>query len=167
MIDERLIELLERYAAARPVDPMPHQNLARLYLDSDEPWRAIPHLEFLDARELLCGVRLVSLACTPRGNREKAFEYATRATRRAFDATNREIAAAASIQAGELRGRTPHPRGDRDRAGPRATPPPPRRRASDRRASRPDFGELIAALKGRRTAGCVAESDGSESSISR
>lgn len=106
VIDERLIELLERYAAARPVDPMPHQNLARLYLDSDEPWRAIPHLEFLDARENYSAAYASRLARlhTARGNREKAFEYATRATRVApFDATNREIAAAASIQAGELR----------------------------------------------------------------
>ncbi len=51
--DEAMIPLLERYAAARPVDPMPHKQLARLYLDGigGGPDRAIPHLEYLDARE--------------------------------------------------------------------------------------------------------------------
>ena len=103
--DERHIELLERYAAARPVDPMPHENLARLYLASDEPWRAIPHLEFLDARATFTGVYAPRRARlhTSRGNRDEAFRYATRATRVApFDANNREIAAAAAIQAGDL-----------------------------------------------------------------
>ncbi len=105
VVDERHIELLERYAAARPVDPMPHQNLARLYLASDEPERAIPHLEFLDARENYSAAYASRLARlhTAQGNRERAFEFATRATRVApFDATNREIAAAAAIQAGQL-----------------------------------------------------------------
>lgn len=106
VVDERHIELLERYAAARPVDPMPHQNLARLYLASDEPERAIPHLEFLDARENYSAAYASRLARlhTTQGNREKALEYATRSTRVApFDATNRELAAAAAIQAGELK----------------------------------------------------------------
>jgi cellulose synthase operon protein C len=39
--DATMIPLLERYAELRPVDPMPHQRLAQLYLASDEPWRAI------------------------------------------------------------------------------------------------------------------------------
>src|SRR5690606_37767946 len=106
VVDDRHTELLERYASARPVDPMPHQNLARLYLASDEPERAIPHLEFLDARENYSAAYASRLARlhTAKGNREQAFEFATRAMRVApFDATNRELAAAAAIQAGEFK----------------------------------------------------------------
>ncbi len=104
-VDERHIELLERYAAARPVDPMPHQHLARLYLASDDPTRAIPHLEYLDAREVNSAAyaeRLTRLHTAQRSS-AKAMEYATRATRVApFDANNRELAAAAAIQVGRL-----------------------------------------------------------------
>lgn len=105
VVDERHIELLERYAAARPVDPMPHQHLARLHLASESPSRAIPHLEFLDARETFSAAYAAELARlhTTEGNRQKALEFATRATRVApFDATNRELAAAAAVQAGNL-----------------------------------------------------------------
>ena len=50
-VDESSIGLLERYARACPVDPMPHRVLARYYLDASEPAAAIEHLEYLDARE--------------------------------------------------------------------------------------------------------------------
>ncbi len=59
-----MVPLLERYAAARPVDPLPHKTLARLYLAlpapatqppgteaAPSPRDAIPHLEWLDERE--------------------------------------------------------------------------------------------------------------------
>jgi len=104
-VDERHTDLLERYAAARPVDPMPHQHLARLYLASDDPAQAIPHLEYLDAREVNSAAYAERLARLHTGKRNaaKAMEYATRATRVApFDANNRELAAAAAIQAGRL-----------------------------------------------------------------
>lgn len=104
-VTEEHIDLLERYAAARPVDSMPHQHLARLHLASNDPIRAIPHLEHLDERENNSAAYAVQLAklYTQRGSAPQAFEFATRSTRVApFNATNRELAAAAAIQAGSL-----------------------------------------------------------------
>jgi len=103
--DAQHIELLERYAAARPVDPMPHQHLARLHLASDDPARAIPHLEFLDAREVNSAAYAAQLARlhTAQRNTEQAMLFANRATRVApFNANHRELAAAAAIQASRL-----------------------------------------------------------------
>ncbi len=98
--------LLERYAAARPVDPKPHRLLARLYLDSGEPARAIPHLEYLDAREQKTPAYASELARRYAAQRDfaRALRSAERATQIApYDARPRELAATVAIQAGELR----------------------------------------------------------------
>ena len=51
-VNEDVVPVLERYAAARPVDPMPHQLLGAYYLQCDaDRAKAVPHLEYLDARE--------------------------------------------------------------------------------------------------------------------
>ncbi|MGP1347948.1 MAG: peptidase MA family metallohydrolase [Phycisphaerales bacterium] len=100
-IDEEGVALLERYAAARPIDPMPHQRLARHYLDSPEPWRAIPHLEWLDAREQYSPQYALERARLHAARQE--WDSAARAIERAigiapFDATHRELAATIHIQ---------------------------------------------------------------------
>lgn len=110
--DESMIPLLERYAAARPVDPMPHMNLARLYLAGagaggadGGPAAAIPHLEFLDAREQHSGAYAIELArrYAAVGDWEKASAKAERATRVSpFDAEAREFAATVALKRGDL-----------------------------------------------------------------
>ena len=54
-VTDELVPLLERFAAARPVDPFPHKLLARHHLDAagagQTPEQAIPHLLFLAQRE--------------------------------------------------------------------------------------------------------------------
>lgn len=103
--DEAMVPLLERYAAARPVDPMPHRHLARLYLAGAAPEKAIPHLEYLDAREQKSFAYAVELArrYAALGEFAKARAKAERATQIApFDPANREIAATVCIQAGDL-----------------------------------------------------------------
>jgi tetratricopeptide (TPR) repeat protein len=97
--------LLERLAAARPVDPTPHMTLARLYLDSEEPARAIPHLEYLDERENYTPVYAAELAKLYAAERRWADAHASavRATRvNPFDANHRELAAAAAIRMGDF-----------------------------------------------------------------
>lgn len=103
--DASMIPLLEEYAAARPVDPMPHRHLARLYLAGNDPDMAIPHLEYLDVREQKSTAYAVELAqrYAARGEFEKAHAKAERATQMApFRPSLREAAAAISIQAGDL-----------------------------------------------------------------
>ncbi len=54
-LDQSHIDLLERTIVVRPEDEMPHKKLAGHYLSMDtdaDRIRAIPHLEFLDAREV-------------------------------------------------------------------------------------------------------------------
>lgn len=54
-----MVPLLERYAKARPVDPLPHKLMAKMYTAraAGEDWSreraalAVPHLEYLDERE--------------------------------------------------------------------------------------------------------------------
>ncbi len=99
------IELLERYAAARPTDPMPHRHLARLHLRSEDPSRAIPHLEYLDAREVYSPAYAVALAkrYSAQGRYADAMEAAQRATRIApFDGDYRELAAEVAVRMGDL-----------------------------------------------------------------
>lgn len=104
--------LLERYAAARPVDPKPHRLLARMYLglssaesaslDVEDARKAIPHLEFLDQREQRTPLYAVELArrYAAGGEFESAKARAERATRIApFDAATREVAATIALQA--------------------------------------------------------------------
>jgi tetratricopeptide (TPR) repeat protein len=103
--DESMVPLLERYAKARPVDPMPHQHLARLYLASEDPSRAIPHLAYLDVREQYSPVYAIELARqhAALGEWDSAGLKAERATQISpFDANFREFAASVAIQRGDL-----------------------------------------------------------------
>ena len=100
------VELLERYAALRPVDPYAHKKLAQYYLGWEgENGRAIPHLEKLGALELKDPVYMVRVARLYRAHGEvkTALERVTRALHiDPYDAAIRELAAAIAIEAGEL-----------------------------------------------------------------
>lgn len=101
-VDESMIDLLKAYAAARPVDPMPHERLAQLFLAGESPERAIPHLEYLDARTEKTPVYAVQLAHLYRrqGDTARALERAMRALHfNPYHAPNRELAAAIAIEA--------------------------------------------------------------------
>ncbi len=103
--DPAMVELLDRYAQARPVDPFPHKMLVQIWLASDTPQRAIEHLEALDRLEQKSPVFAMKLAELYRsaGDLQKALEKATRAVQISpYDADYREIAAASAIQAGQL-----------------------------------------------------------------
>jgi tetratricopeptide (TPR) repeat protein len=103
-----MVPLLQRYAAARPVDPAPHKHLARLYLASAQPddpgpqaELALPHLEYLDAREDRVPTYAAQLAAiyAQRGELEQARDKAERAVRIApYDARQRERAAGIALQ---------------------------------------------------------------------
>ncbi len=104
-VDESLIDLLEQYARVRPVDPFPHQKLAELWLASDTPTEAIPHLVELDRREQNSPVFARTLATLYRqaGLTAEALDRATRAVQiNPYNAPNRELAAAIAIEAGDL-----------------------------------------------------------------
>lgn len=101
--------LLERYAKARPVDPLPHQTLAKLYLalkpdeeiGGEGSKGAIPHLEYLDAREQGSPTYAAELARLYAALKEwdKAAAKAERATTIApYDAQLRELAATVALQ---------------------------------------------------------------------
>lgn len=103
-LDEETIELLRQYAAARPVDPLPHQRLARHYLAIGEPALAAPHLEYLDAREQHSAAYAVELArlYAARGDLERASAKAERATIIApFVPSHRELAATVALMRGD------------------------------------------------------------------
>lgn len=101
-----MVPLLERYAAARPVDPLPHKLLTAWYLSGDgvkDPAatdNVIAHLEYLDAREQYSPAFATELA-----NRyglkkdwDRAWAKALRAVRIApYDARTRELAATIAI----------------------------------------------------------------------
>jgi len=100
-----MADLLAQYARARPVDPMPHTHLAKLYLGGDAPENAIPHLEYLDIREQYKPVFAAELArqYAAQGDWENAINKATRAVRISpYDGNYRELAAAIAIQSGDL-----------------------------------------------------------------
>jgi len=103
-----LAPLLERYAAARPVDPTPHRLLVRLYLDQDTPEAReamVPHLAYLNAREQKASTYATELArsLSRLGRWENASDYAEQATQRApYDAGLRELAATAAIKTRDL-----------------------------------------------------------------
>ena len=99
--DASMADLLEKYAAACPIDPMPHRHLARLALASSDPSKAIPHLEYLDAREQYSTTYAATLAklYVAAGDLDKAWEKITRATRIApYDAALREQAATIALR---------------------------------------------------------------------
>jgi cellulose synthase operon protein C len=101
-VDEEIVPLLEKYAGARPVDPQPHQLLAQYYLAQESgPERAIPHLEYLDAREQNSVAYAAELArlYAATGDLEKAGAKAERvAIIGPYVAGNRELAATAALQ---------------------------------------------------------------------
>lgn len=107
--DASMVGLLERAAAAMPMDDRPRRALARLFLTeaqadggSEGVGRAIPHLEWLDAREVHSPAYASELArlYAERGELEKAWAKAMRVVRVApFDADSREMAARVAIVA--------------------------------------------------------------------
>lgn len=103
--DAVTLDRLRAYAAARPVDPWPHRELARAALAANDAAGAIPHLEFVDARtddDPAIALELARLE-RGRGNRARALEHATRAARiDAYSASTREFAAALAVEAGNL-----------------------------------------------------------------
>ena len=104
-IDDEMLDLIGRYAAARPVDPFPHRILARAALDGPEPERAIPHLHELDLRSVKDPSYALEIARLSRASRDRgtALQAAERAARmNAYDPATRELAAACAIEAGEL-----------------------------------------------------------------
>ncbi|MHC4100161.1 MAG: peptidase MA family metallohydrolase [Planctomycetota bacterium] len=103
--DASLIEMLQRYAEARPVDPFPHKKLAQIWLDSDTPARAIPHLEHLDRHEQKSPVFALELAKLLRrdGQKAQALAMATRAAEiNPYEPSIRVPAAEIAIEAGRL-----------------------------------------------------------------
>jgi tetratricopeptide (TPR) repeat protein len=100
------LALLARYAAARPVDPYPHRQLAKLHRGGPEPARAIPSLVELDAREENDPAFAIELARLYRGERDfaAALGSISRAVRiDPYDPALRELAAAIAVEAGDLR----------------------------------------------------------------
>lgn len=105
--------LAERYATLRPMAAYPHRLLAAMYLaqeTSTDPGSnaapatdpAIPHLEFLDAREQHSSSFAIELArrYAAAGQMERAVAKAVRATRIApYDARTRELAATIALRA--------------------------------------------------------------------
>lgn len=94
-------ELLNSYATARPVDPMPRRHLAKLSLLKGDWAAAITHLEYLDAREEKTSTYAVELAnaYARAGDLEKAWAKALRATRMGpYQAVTRETAATIALR---------------------------------------------------------------------
>ena len=106
-LDAEQIALLERMMALRPSDDAPHRRMARHYLGAeafDERARAVPHLEFLDAREINSPAYAAELAdlYARLGRKAEAMAKAERAASIApFDANQREQAARMALLAGD------------------------------------------------------------------
>jgi tetratricopeptide (TPR) repeat protein len=106
-LDAEQIGLLERMMALRPSDDAPHRRLAMHYLAADsfeERSRAVPHLEFLDAREINSPAYAAELAdlYARLGRQAEAMAKAERAATIApFDANQREQAARMALLAGD------------------------------------------------------------------
>lgn len=99
-----MIDLLERLARARPVDPTPHRHLARLRLDAGELEQAVRHLEFLDVREQYSPALAAELSRTHArlGDWDRAWEAALRAVRIApYEGSGREWAATVALKRGD------------------------------------------------------------------
>jgi tetratricopeptide (TPR) repeat protein len=97
--------LLERYAKARPVDPMPRRQLATLALASANPSTAAEHLEYLDAREEKSSIYAAELAkiYLSAADLERATKKAERATQMApYSPAMRELAATVALRNRDL-----------------------------------------------------------------
>ena len=104
-LDDSLVQLLDRYAEARPVDPYPHRVLARHHLAKGDAEEVVPHLIQLDLRSEKDPGFALEIARQARriGDRALAFNAAERAARmHAYDPATRELAASCSIEAGRL-----------------------------------------------------------------
>ena len=104
-MDDAMVELLDRYASVRPVDPYPHRVLARHHLERGDAEAVVPHLVELDLRSEKDPGFALEIARQSRriGDRSRAFEAAERAARmNAYDPATRELAASCSIEAGRL-----------------------------------------------------------------
>ncbi|MBL9001944.1 MAG: hypothetical protein JNK25_12495 [Phycisphaerae bacterium] len=102
--DAGMVKLLREYAQARPVDPLPHKALAAFFLAGGDPdsgaRAAIPHLEYLDAREQHSPGYAVELAkqFVANGELEQAALKASRATQIApYNPAHREFAAKIAV----------------------------------------------------------------------
>lgn len=102
-LTERQIEILEHAITIRPTDPEPHKRLVRHFrasADDADRLRAIPHLEYLDAREIHSPAYAGELALlyAQRAEHDKAIRAALRAVAIApFDADQRERAARVAL----------------------------------------------------------------------
>lgn len=109
VIDDALVALLERYAKARPVDPLPHRLLAKYHLalaseSTASAADAIPHLEYLDIREQHTPEYAIELAKQYAAMKDwtKASAKADRAVGISpYDASIREFAAKIALQQGD------------------------------------------------------------------
>lgn len=104
-LPESAVELLRRYAQARPLDPWPRRRLAAVAIDAQRWDEARGHLAFLDAREDADPAFALELARIERLRKEPrtALQAAERAARiDPFNAPTRELAAACAVEAGEL-----------------------------------------------------------------
>ncbi|MCC6284182.1 MAG: hypothetical protein IT439_02595 [Phycisphaerales bacterium] len=102
-VTETVASRLEAMVMVRPEDPAPRRDLVKFYLSSESPTRAIPHLQWLDAREQNSPAYAAELARQAAMVEDWALAHdkAERATRIApFDAEMRELAAAMAIKAG-------------------------------------------------------------------
>ncbi|HYE62491.1 MAG TPA: tetratricopeptide repeat protein [Phycisphaerales bacterium] len=106
-IQAKDVEVVERYALARPLDVLPHKLLADFYLSGGGaelqrgPEHAIEHLEYLDAREQKSAAYAIELArqYSTAGDLEKAARKAERATQiNPYDAHTREFAATTALR---------------------------------------------------------------------
>ncbi len=107
-VTPELVPLLERYARARPVDPLPHRLLARHELsqagEGGAAPGAIPHLEYLDAREQHNPSFSMELSRQYQraGDARRAMLKAERAVSISpYDATIREFAATTALRGGD------------------------------------------------------------------
>jgi len=102
-LSDNQLRLLQHAILVRPEDEMPHKRLARHFLSSESPEdqaNAIPHLEFLDAREVHTTAYADQLAnlYAQTGNNKRALAKAIRSTHIApFNAPAREQAARMAI----------------------------------------------------------------------
>jgi len=104
-IGPEMISLLDAYASARSVDPMPQQMLAAIHLASSRPEQAIPYIESIDRLQKYDNTYAVELArlYQKQGRFDQSLNHIDRAVLIApYDARLREKAAGIAIQAENL-----------------------------------------------------------------
>ncbi len=104
VLSAKAIEIAQRYAQARPVDPLPHRMLARHFLATDAA-AATSHLRWLDAREEREPTYAAQVATllVQQGDLAGAGQYAERAVRISpYGGQLRELAATIAVQRREL-----------------------------------------------------------------